>query len=123
MKRVLIVEDDKDGRTVICAIVKHIVGLELLDDVGSAEDALELFKPGKYDLINTDIGLSKMNGLELCLKIRETDKDVKIVALSGYSALINENNFHLAGFDSWFDKPFGYGNFLNEIKRLSCIQP
>lgn len=123
MKRVIVVEDDEGGRKVICAIVKYISGLELLDDVESAEEALELFEPGKYDLIITDIGLTKMNGLELCLKIREVDKNVKIIALSGYSDLINEGNFHLAGFDSWFDKPFGYGDFLKEIDRLSCIQP
>lgn len=119
MKRVLVVEDDEAGRHLICSIVKYISGLELLDDVGSAEEALELFEPDKYDLIITDIGLTKMNGLELCLKIREVDKNVKIIALSGYSDLINGGNFHLAGFSSWFDKPFGYNDFLKEIKRLS----
>jgi CheY-like chemotaxis protein len=121
MKKILIVEDDESGRKIICATVKYIVGLETIDNVESAEEALEIFVPGKYDLIITDISLTKMNGLEFCLKIREIDKEVKIIALSGYSDLINEGNFHLAGFDSWFDKPFGYGDFLNEIKRLSCI--
>ncbi len=121
MKKILIVEDDESGRVLLRSIVRYIAGIELLDDVESAEEALEIFVPGKYDLIITDIGLTKMNGVEFCLKIRELDKEVKIIALSGYSDLINEGNFHLAGFDSWFDKPFGYGDFLNEIKRLSCI--
>lgn len=118
MKRVLIVEDNDSLRKLLVAYIEHFDKEIIMDNVESAEEALELMEPNKYSLIVTDIALIAMNGLELCLKIREIDSEVKIIGISGYSKLLNENNFTIAGFDSYFVKPFGYKAFFAEIERV-----
>ena len=118
MKRVLVVEDNDLIRGMLTVNIEHMDESVKVDGVESAEDALNIFKPGKYILVVTDISLLNMNGLELCLKLRKKDKVVKIVGLSGYNNLLDTNNLAIAGFDSWFTKPDGYKKFLTEIKKI-----
>lgn len=78
-KKVLVVDDEK-------LIVKGIrFSLEQDDmDVDCAydgEEALELAKANKYDIILLDLMLPKMDGLEVCQQIREFS-DVPIVMLT-----------------------------------------
>ena len=118
MKRVLIVEDNDLVRGMLTVIIEHLYESVEIDSVESAEDALDIFELGKYILVITDISLIKMNGLELCLKLRKKDKIVKIIGISGYNDLLDTNNLAIAGFDSWFTKPDGYKNFINEVEKI-----
>lgn len=55
---------------------------------GLAEDgveALELYGREKTDLIITDIKMPRMDGLELCKKLKEMETGVKLLLISGYS--------------------------------------
>jgi two-component system response regulator YesN len=118
MKRVLIVEDNDILRGLLTAYIEHFNKNIVIDSVESAEEAIELMEIDKYLLIITDIALIKMNGLELCLKIREIDKNVKIIGISGYSKLLNENDLTLAGFNSYYTKPCGYKEFFSDIENI-----
>ncbi len=118
MKRVLVVEDNDLVRGMLTVIIEYLDESIEIDSVASAEEALDIFEPDKYILVVTDISLMKMNGLELCLKLRKKDKVVKIVGISGYNSLLDTNNLAIAGFDSWFTKPTGYKKFIIEIKNI-----
>ncbi len=118
MKRVLIVEDNDILRGLLISYIKHFNDKIDIDSVESAEEALDLIELDKYFLIITDIALIKMNGLELCLVIRQIDKGVKVIGISGYSDLLNTNDFTLAGFDSYFTKPDGYREFFDEVEKI-----
>jgi DNA-binding response OmpR family regulator len=118
MKRVLIVEDNDLVREMLSVIVEHLDESIEIDSVESAEEAPDIFEPNKYILVITDISLIKMNGLELCLKLRKKDKIVKIVGISGYNSLLDMNNLAIAGFDSWFTKPDGYKKFIIEVEKI-----
>lgn len=82
--KVAIVEDFKLTRVGLrCALNANID----IDVVAEAEDAIEGLKQiekNKPDVILMDLGLPKMNGIEAILKIRESDKDVKIIALTSH---------------------------------------
>lgn len=118
MKKVLVVEDNDLVRRMLIVIIEHIDESVEIDSVESAEDALDIFEPNKYILVVTDISLIKMNGLELCLKLRKKDKVVKIVGISGYNSILDTNNLAIAGFDSWFTKPDGYKKFIAEVEKI-----
>ena len=49
------------------------------------EEAYNLYKEKKPDIIITDIQMPKMNGLELIKKIREIDTTIPIVVLSAHT--------------------------------------
>ena len=79
-KKILLVDDEPD----ITYTIKNI-----LEDNGFAADtfndpilALNNYKVNFYDLIILDIKMPKMDGFELCIKIREQDSKEKICFLT-----------------------------------------
>jgi two-component system response regulator YesN len=118
MKKVLIVEDDDKVREILVAFIRHTRRFDLIDDVMSGEEALELFEPGKYDLIVLDISLVTMSGVEVSIKIRELDKNVIILGITGYSELVEQCDFSTAGFNNCFLKPFYYTDLFDFIDAM-----
>jgi len=82
--KVVIVEDFKLTRVGLrCALNAN----EDIDVVAEAEDASEgirLIEKSQPDVILMDLGLPGMNGIEAILKIREFNKDSKIIALTSH---------------------------------------
>lgn len=82
--KVVIVEDFKLTRVGLrCALNSN----DDIDVVAEAEDApsgIKMIEKTKPDVILMDLGLPGMNGIEAILKIREFDKDVKIIALTSH---------------------------------------
>lgn len=115
MANILIVDDDDLILNLLEAIL--IRKNELVDKASSSEEALKKFKPGKYDLISIDLRLGDMNGLELCLKIREVDKDVCIISLTGfYDPIFVIHDPSIAGFNAVFQKPLQCKEFIKFLE-------
>jgi CheY-like chemotaxis protein len=91
LRRILIVDDEPD------VTLTFGVGLEgyyyhnddhddqrrfELYSYNDPEVALSEFKPNFYDLLLTDIFMSKMNGLELYQKIVEIDANIRVCFMS-----------------------------------------
>lgn len=61
-----------------------------VDIAGTGSMALELFEPGKYDLVLMDIGLTDTSGYVVAKNLRKQEKNtpyhVPIIALTGYEA-------------------------------------
>lgn len=114
-KKVLVVDDEK-------LIVKGIrFSLEQDDmDVDCAydgEEALELAKANKYDIILLDLMLPKMDGLEVCQQIREFS-DVPIVMLTAKGEDMDKILGLEYGADDYITKPF---NILEVKARIKAI--
>ncbi|HLI09688.1 MAG TPA: response regulator transcription factor [Ktedonobacteraceae bacterium] len=80
-------------------------------------EALALFDRGNFTLIILDIMMPKMDGLEVCRRIRQTST-VPIVVLT---ALGEESDKIAAldlGADDYLTKPFGVGELLARIKAV-----
>jgi NADH:ubiquinone oxidoreductase subunit E/CheY-like chemotaxis protein len=79
---VLVVDDEK---VVLksCERILNPEGYEVTA-VGSAALGLESLKQNDYDLIISDIMMPDMDGLEFIRKVREDDKDINIVMITGY---------------------------------------
>jgi DNA-binding response OmpR family regulator len=114
-KRVLVVDDEK-------LIVKGLrFSLEQDDmDVECAydgEEALEMAKANKYDIILLDIMLPKLNGLEVCQQIREFS-DVPIIMLTAKGEDMDKILGLEYGADDYITKPF---NILEVKARIKAI--
>lgn len=122
MANILIVDDDEQLRHLLEAVLlrrspKHDIVL-----AQSAEDALETFEAGKYDLMLVDLRLGGMNGLEFCLQIREFDKEVTILALTAYYDPIFTNyDGTKAGFNAVFAKPYDFNNLLGYLEEKGFL--
>jgi len=82
---ILLVEDDRDLRT-LCIHLLKALGYNILE-ASCGREALEIAHERKQDidLVMTDIIMPEMNGLELANRLREVRPDFKIVFTTGFS--------------------------------------
>ncbi|WP_256761070.1 response regulator [Cohnella sp. WQ 127256] len=63
----------------------HTLGIEQVHKAYSAQEALRIIETHPIDIVISDILMPEMTGIELIEKIRERDKRIKCVILSGHS--------------------------------------
>jgi len=108
----LYVEDNQDSREITSMIFEDFFYKIIVAVDG--EDAYKKYLQNNIDLIITDVNMPKMNGLELCKKIRETDNEISLVVLSARSEDICLTESLKYGVSDYLFKP------LN-IDKLSSI--
>jgi two-component system, cell cycle response regulator CpdR len=112
--RVLYIEDN--------ALVREITSDLLADDmreivaVATAEEALSVFKAGRFDIVVTDVSLPAMSGLDLVRHLKEISPSVPIVLASGYH--LDPNFFSLGSNIRAITKPFGAPELQALIEEL-----
>ena len=115
MKRILVVEDEKDIQNIIKAFLENAeYKVETADD---GLDAINLIQKNNYDLILLDIMLPKIDGFTVCEMIRK-NSNIPIIILT---ALTDEES-QLKGFDKLADdyitKPFSMPVLLKHIEAI-----
>ena len=114
--QMLYVEDNEDVREMTIMILEDFFDSIVIAVDG--EDGYEKFKSNKIDLVITDINMPKLNGLDMCSKIREIDAQVPIIVLSAY----NEDDFFIksiiVGVSGYLLKPIDYNQLLNLIYKI-----
>lgn len=122
IKSILLIEDSRAIQNEINEFFKGKHNLKIVD---RAEDALELifFFGEEFDLIITDIILLGMNGLEFVKKIRDVNKWVPIIVITGRSTHDTAHeaaNLYISGY---FFKPLNFiefGDRVNEALWSEC---
>ncbi len=114
-KKVLVVDDEK-------LIVKGLRFSLEQDDMEvecayDGEEALEMAKNKKYDIILLDIMLPKLTGLEVCQQIREFS-DVPVIMLTAKGEDMDKILGLEYGADDYIAKPF---NILEVKARIKAI--
>jgi CheY-like chemotaxis protein len=100
----LIVEDDYSNRETLEEIFR-ILGYKVFS-TKSGEEALDILKKKVINIMFFDIQLPGINGIELCKRVRETNRIAVIYAMTGYSSLFQLDECREIGFDDYFLKPF-----------------
>lgn len=84
MFKLLIAEDVKIVRdTLVHAIHWEDIGIQLLGAVENGQEVLDWLDREELDLLLTDIGMPKMNGLELMEIIKSRNLNIRCIILSG----------------------------------------
>lgn len=118
IKKVLVVEDEPD--------ILEILELRLAREgfsVLSAVDGCEgLKKAGdeKPDLIVLNVLIPRLDGNELCRKIKSDEalKDIKIVMLSAKADEASKKEGLAAGADAYVTKPYDWEDLISRINKL-----
>lgn len=63
----------------------HTLGIEQVHKAYSAQEALRIIETYPIDIVISDVLMPEMTGIELIQQIRESDKKIKCIILSGYS--------------------------------------
>ncbi len=113
---ILIVEDEKK----IADSIKK--GLEETGyEVRVAYDGSigeKLFQQQPFDLVILDINLPGINGIELCTRIRQTNKAVPVLMLTTFGSVTDKVEGFDAGADDYMVKPFSFAELIVRIRAL-----
>ena len=116
MFKIGLAEDDEK----IASLVK--AGLEEHDyrviTIPDGIMALYEFQEEKYDLIILDVMMPGMNGIEVCRKIRETNKEVPILILTALGSIEDKVLGLKSGADDYLVKPFHFKELLARIEAM-----
>ena len=81
---VIIIEDFKLTRVGLRCALNSNEDIKVVAESDNAIDGLELIKRHNPDIVLMDLGLAGMNGIEATLKVKEMNKDIKVIALTSH---------------------------------------
>jgi DNA-binding response OmpR family regulator len=118
--RVLVVEDDEEIAQVLQRSLR-LDGYEvrLAADGEAALDAATAYRP---DLVILDLGLPRLDGMEVARRLRSVD-DVPILMLTARDALDSRVEGLDAGADDYLIKPFERQELLARLRALLRRRP
>jgi DNA-binding response OmpR family regulator len=118
--RVLVVEDDTDIAGVLRrSLDKEGYDVRVAGDGESALDQAGLFAP---DAVVLDLGLPKLDGVEVCRRLR-TGGDVPILILTARDAIDARVQGLDSGADDYLVKPFEREELLARLRALLRRRP
>ena len=82
------------------------------------EQGLSMIHANHYDLIITDILMPKVDGFEVCQKVRQKNKSVPILILSALGLTEDKLKGFELGSDDYLVKPFDFKELLARVKAL-----
>ncbi|HEX9319068.1 MAG TPA: response regulator [Nitrososphaeraceae archaeon] len=115
----MIVDDEPDINLAFKVVLKR--GGFDVDTFDDPVDALEKFKPRFYDLLILDTRMPKLDGFELCQKIKKLDGDVKICFLTAselYYERFREGKYPTLDKDLFIRKPIANRELLIKINSI-----
>jgi two-component system, OmpR family, response regulator ResD len=112
---VLIVDDEEDMRFLVCMYLENS-GFVCLQ-AGDGEEALQLVKKEKVDLILLDIMMPNMDGFSVCERIRTVSK-VPIIFLTARGDEWDKVKGLKLGGDDYVVKPFSPGELIARIEAV-----
>jgi CheY-like chemotaxis protein len=115
-RRVLIVDDNRDSADSLAMLVE-ITGNKtyMAHDGVEAVEAIEKHQP---EVVLLDIGLPRLDGHEVCRRVREQPwgKDIVMIALTGWGQEDDRRRSEEAGFNGHLVKPVDYDKLLELLE-------
>ena len=118
MKRVLVVEDNKNNMRLIVKLLEN-EGYETIK-AETGEEGVRLAAEEKPDLILMDIKLPGIDGIEATRQIRasETDGRIFIIALTSYAMAGDREKLMQGSFNGHIEKPLDPYTVIKEIEKI-----
>ncbi len=116
-KKILLAEDNADFRNFLKdQLEEHYEVLDAPDGEAGEKMAIE----HDPDLIISDIMMPKVDGIELCRRIKTNiqTSHIPVVLLTAYTEDGIKMNSYEVGADSYISKPFNYDVLLTRIRKL-----
>jgi DNA-binding response OmpR family regulator len=122
-RTVLVVEDEKNIRDLVCLHLR-VEGLTCAA-VGSGTEALELLTQQRFDLVVLDLMLPGLDGLSVCRAVRRgtPNRDVPILMLTARREEADKVLGLESGADDYLTKPFGVRELVARVRALLRRRP
>lgn len=119
MKRILIVDDTKNIRTLLTTCLE-LYGYETIIAKNGYE-ALEYFQSENIDIAFIDIKMPELSGTEVLRKIRSMNINIPIVIMTAFATVKNAVECTRLGAVAYLQKPFTADKVKNLLSEIdSC---
>ncbi len=117
-KKILVVDDEK-ALTALVSLHMKMAGFEVLT-ANNGEKALELAGEEKPDLIILDLMLPKIDGWEVCKRLRQDPgiSNIPVIMLTARAETEDKLKGFEAGADDYVTKPFSPRELVARVKRV-----
>lgn len=116
MFHILVVEDDKNTRRLLKAVLEAEKYTVFTAENG--EDALRVMDSEHIDLVVLDIMMPKMDGYEFTKALRDSNNNLPILMVSAKQLPADKRKGFLVGTDDYMTKPIDEMEMLLRIKAL-----
>ena len=119
--RILIVDDEPN----IAASLEFLLqrgGYEVRV-AHDGEEALAQAESFQPDLVLLDVMMPKLNGYEVCQRLRQNGRAVKIVMLTARGREVDEEKGKALGADLYVTKPFSTRELVAQVRELLASTP
>ena len=113
---ILIVEDHELTRFGLKTTFEGVDYVENIYEADSAEKALEIFNEHPVDVVVMDLGLPGMNGIDATKKLRDSNKDVKVIIRTSHNDEKEVLNSLKAGANAYCSKE------INPQRLVAVVQ-
>ncbi|QQP79917.1 response regulator transcription factor [Bacillus sp. TK-2] len=113
--RILIADDDKEIRNLLKIYLER--ELYMVDTAINGEEALHLFNQNKYNLVILDLMMPKIDGIEVCKKLRDKT-NIPILMLTAKDHEVDKILGLSIGADDYITKPFSIHEVIARVKAL-----
>ncbi len=114
--KILVVEDDEFVAQVLTiSLTQQNYAVEVASDGELAWDLIKVFE---YDLILLDVMLPKLDGINLCRRLRSQGYQMPVLLLTGKSSGAEKAAGLDAGADDYVVKPFDHDELIARVRAL-----
>jgi PAS domain S-box-containing protein len=121
--RILIVDDDQDGRALMERVLESRGAATF--GVSTADEALDLLKRERFDVLLSDIGMPTVDGYELMRRIRQMGlppaERIPAIAVTAYARAEDRQRALLAGYQMHLCKPIEAPELVAGIASLLSL--
>lgn len=110
---ILVIDDEKEIRDLISIYLKN-EGYNVIQ-ASNGEEGLEILRDNQVHLIVLDIMMPKIDGMEMCIKVREI-AEMPIIMLSAKTQDMDKIKGLTTGADDYMTKPFNPLELVARIK-------
>lgn len=118
-KKTILVVDDEKGLTALVSLHMKMAGFEVLT-ASNGKRTLDLSRQEKPNLIILDLMLPKMDGWQVCERLKQDDitKDIPVIMLTARAEIEDKLKGFKAGADDYVTKPFSPRELVARVKRV-----
>lgn len=118
MEKILIIDDEKEILESLSSILRD-EGFSVFT-ARDGKEGIETYISVRPDLVLLDVWMPEMDGIEVLRRIKEIDRDSKVVVISGHGNIQTAVEAVKKGANDFIEKPLSIENVLEVITR--CLK-
>lgn len=115
-ERLLVVDDDENLRTMLCAALRHH-GFAV-DPANNGTEGLAALQESVHDLVVLDVMMPDVDGFEVCRQMRASGDDTPVLFLTARDDSRDKVHGLRLGADDYLQKPFSLDELVARIQAI-----